>query len=307
MKYLLAVCIGAFLVLGSISFGKNICLNESPITADVSRKQSLQLDIVTNGTGMTAVPLSQIGGNFDKLTYLGISSATININGTWLKVEDAILGGYISVDEIISYARFDARNGFCEEIAESENGLTKFTYRYSDFDLMYIYDLYETPDGEQHLISEIAICELERSPSFLYMDDETGKPIDYENWGLLFDVMEVYPDRIIVKCTQSGGQQIGDLIVRSFVLYEKNPDGETEEYIEPLVDEFLGESDPNIVVCKEGTTELSISFLHQYGELSAGEYVLYFIVKDEYSEDMQHSLMRNYYDEQFFAVPFTID
>ena len=302
------VLIVSLSVFCGVILGCNLNLFEYSVPENKDMEPNLCINVaIDSNEGLSEISLTELGENYDKITYLGISGAMIDIDGTILNLEDAILDEYISIDEIISCARLDAQSGFCEEIAESENGLTKFTYRYPDFDLMCIYDLYETPDGEQHLISEFGICEPKRTPSFLYMDDATGKPIDYEDWGLNFSVVETRPNSITMECIQSGGQQMGELLLRSYILYKKNPDGESEDYIEPLIDEFMGESDPNITIRKESTTEISIDFSHLYGELPTGNYVIYLIINDQYSDDALHPLMRNYYDEQFFGVTFSIE
>lgn len=242
----------------------------------------------------------------NKITYLGISDVLINIDGTTWKLEDAVNERKISSNEMIAYARSDVNNGFCEEKWESQNGLAKFTYRYPEYDIVYIYDVYETPDGKQHVISEFAVCAPDRSPSFYYVDEETGKPLDYENWGLNFDVVEANGAEIMLRCTQQGGQQIGKLCIEYYDLYRRNIEDGTEEYIDPLADDFLGESNVNCDITMNGETDIVLDLSKQYSELTTGEYIVYLSVKDQYSEGDEHSLMRNYYDRQRFAVSFTV-
>lgn len=289
---------------GSVALTHSV--TDDPVTAE-STLPNLQLHVTADkNAGLTTIPAEQLGGNNCQISYLGISNVTIDLKGKAWNLEDAIREGYTSIDQMISCARLDASVGFCKEIPKSKNGLTKFTYRYPEFDLLYINDLYETPDGEQHLISEFGICESGRTLSFLYMNDETGKPIDYEDWGLNFAVSEVHPTGITIKCTQSGGQQVGNLMVRNYILYKKNRDTDAEEFMEPLVDEFQGESNLNIAVKRESTTEISIDFSHLYGELSAGSYVLYLVVDDQYNRDELHPFMRKFHDEQLCGVAFAI-
>lgn len=300
--------------LGGFLLGKNFTPAASPSSipgdglAEEANGQNLHISVtVDNAAGLTAVPVAGSEGNWDKITYLGISQAEISVDGASLKLEDAIREGRISVDQIVAQAKLDANAGFCEEISESKNGLTRFTYRYPEYDLLYIYDVYELPDGEQKLISEFGLCESKRTPSFLYMNDETGKPIDYEDWGLDFEITEVSSTGITLKCGQSGGQQIGDLKVRFYDLYQKNTETNAEEFMEPLVDEFQGESDLDIQINREGVTEMSIDFTHLHGELPAGDYVIYLTIEDEYNENETHPLMKNFRDTQLYGIAFTID
>lgn len=263
--------------------------------------------IIDNKAGLTTISAEQSGKNHaDNITYLGISDVSIDIDGKTWELEDAIHAGTISVDEMIFYVRSDAKNGFCEETAKSNNGLARFTYRYPEFDIIYIYDIYETPDQKQHIISEFAICAPDRSPSFLYVDEESGKPIDYEDWGLIFEVVQMNGSEITLKCTQQGGQQIGKLIVEYYDLYKINTEDKTETHIEPLIDDFSGEFNTNSHVVMEGTTDIVLDLSEKYGKLSDGDYIIYFTVKDQYNEGDTHSLMRNYYDRQRFGVPFAI-
>ncbi len=298
--------------LGGFFLGKNHTPVESPgsVTEDaLSEKadgQKLHISVtVDKAAGLTAVPVAE--GDWDKITYLGISEATIAVDGANLKLDNAIREGRISVDQIVSRAKLDAKAGFCAELSESKNGLTRFTYRYPEYDLLYIYDVYETPDGEQNLISEFGICEPERTPSFLYMNDETGKPIDYEDWGLDFEISEIRSDGITLNCAHYGGQQLGDLYVRFYNLYKKDAETHAEEFMEPLIDEFRGESNLDILINREGETEIPVDFTHLHGELPAGDYVIYLMIDDVYNKEEVHPLMRNYYDNQFFGLPFTID
>lgn len=318
-SFFLIVIIAFIFGLGGFFLGKNSrtsapetdVTEETPSTEESSTAaESPTWNLLLHATvdkeyGMTSIPVEQPGWNHSKITYLGVSNVTIDIDGMPVKLEDAIGEGYVSFDQILSYARLDASMGFCKEISESENGLAKFTYRYPEFDLMYIYDIFEAPSGKQHLISEFGICASGRSPSFLYMDDETGKPIDYENWGLTFEVSEKSPTNIQIKCTQSGGQQVGNLIVNYYNLYKKNADA--EEFMNPLVDDSQGLSHLGNAINMENTTDIFIDFSHLYGELSAGGYVLYLAIEDQYSKEDLHPLMRNFHDEQFFGIGFTIE
>ena len=56
----------------------------------------------------------------------------------------------------------------------------------------------------------------------------------------------------------------------------------------------------------DGGSDIILDLSKKYGDLAAGEYVVYLSVKDRYSESDGHPLMRNYYDRQRFAVSFAV-
>lgn len=305
--YVLCVCI-IFLAVAlckDLRVGKNIDVGGNSeqnllIYATVDRSQGMKT--IANGSNKTN---EEYGTN--KVTLLGVGNVTIGIGDNVIPLEEAISMEYISTEIMIAYARMDAKEGFCEEISESNNGLTRFIYRYPEVDLVYIYDIYETPNQKQYLISELAICAPGRSPSFLYIDEETGEPIDYEDWGICFEVLEINQAGLMIKCTQNGGQQIGKLIVEYYELYRINTEDGQEEYVDRLTDDFFGESNINCIVDMGGTTDIFIDFLQQYGEIPSGDYYVYLTVKDEYSENDVLPLMKNYYDEQRFRIQIRIE
>lgn len=264
-------------------------------------------------SGFTTIPLEQ--GNFKSITYLDIENVTIDIDGTSMKLEDALREGRTSVDELIADARQDASLGLCHEVAESKNGLTEFTYHYGEFNLRYIYDLYETPKDGQRLITDFLIYEARSEPQFLPVDAQTGDFIDYEDWGLRFEISDLNPSGITITCCQSGGQQIGELNVGGVILSKKDPNTQALEQVQPLTEEaqpvpFTGSKhwspNPEGFLNMGGTTELSFDFARLYGQLPAGDYVLSLQIVDLYDEEDVHPLMRNYHDEQWYDIEFTI-
>ena len=152
----------------------------------------------------------ELGGNFsEKLIYnFNITSVTIDIDGQSMPLNEALRDGFITEEEIFCDARLDAREGFCEETCESLNGLTNFTFAYPDYNLRLLYDIYESPSGEQRLISEMVIYEKNviLLPCHLFVDEETGDIYDREDWGLSFEITEVSPTGLTLRCTQSGAR-----------------------------------------------------------------------------------------------------
>ena len=305
-----ALLISIFFAGNHLDFLKSDALSGKVTIAEDTAEQNLCISFVNNIDSFFNIPLEQ--GNYKGVTCYGIENVTIKIGGISINLEDALMEGYISVDEIIAYARQDASLGFCNEVAKSKNGLTEFTYHYQEFRLRYIYDLYETPDGRERLVTGCLIYGNGFDPHFLpEIDDETRKYIDYEDWGLLFEVLKSEPDVITVKCSQSGGQQMGALIVEDSILFKQNPNTLDLEQVQLLTEEWTEsdywESTPNRFLTMDGTKELVFDFSQLYGQLCTGDYVLHLQILDWYNEDDMHPLMRNYYDEQWYEITFTIE
>lgn len=284
---------------------------ESVPAASETAVQNLCMEVTVGDlSDYTAIPLELPGERCTEIVYRGLNDVTIDIDGTSMKLEDAIQEKHISIDQIISAARKDAAYGICEEIAKSYNSLTKYVYRYPKYELVYIHDVYETPTGQQ-LISEFSVCTrgIQQFPADYrntYRNEKTGTPVDYEYWGLSFAVTEADSSGITIECTQSKGQQIGDLVTDFFSVVQRSID-DSGKITETRVKNGSAETVPSFLINMDDTTEISIDFSSMYGELPAGDYAVYFLIRDEYSEDEVHPLMRNYYDQQLFVIPFTIE
>ena len=246
----------------------------------------------------------ELGGNFsEKLIYnFNITSVTIDIDGQSMPLNEALRDGFITEEEIFCDARLDAREGFCEETYESLNGLTNFTFAYPDYNIRLLYDIYESPSGEQRLISEMVVYEKDTglAPCHLFVDDETGEIYDLEDWGLSFEITEVSPTGMTIRCTHSGGQQIGQLEATGYYL------SSNELFL--LLNDGSESSPPmdNVVFKDDDVTEFTLDWAEPYGQLSSGEYRIMLYVHDVYDESQKHPLMRNFYDTQIYNLDFTI-
>lgn len=137
-------------------------------------------------------------------------------------------------------------------------------------------------------------------PCHLFVDEETGDIYDREDWGLNFEITEVSPTGMTIRCTHSGGQQIGQLEI---VDYSLSHDG---KYLllndgfefSPLTD--------HVVLKADDVTEFTFDWSEPYGQVSSGEYELVLWIKDIYDESQKHPLMRNFYDTQIYTVRFTV-
>ena len=265
----------------------------------ISDKRRLRIDLtVDDNAQFTNIMPEQLGGNFDnKITYLDVRNVSIEINGAFYHLEDAIREGDISVEEIFAFARIDARNGFCEEKTHTHNGLTHFIYRYPLFDLRLTYDVYSTPDGMEHLINELYVCKNAYSLATTYY------PLDREDWGLDFSVLGLTSNTITLACTQSDGQQLGNLVVE----YYHIRDAETGNMISQKAGTTQADSgQPQTVISENSTSVITIDWSETYGELPEGSYIMRLKIADIFKPEQVHPLMQDFYDLQGYDIPFVI-
>ena len=255
------------------------------------------------------IPQEQLGGNFcNDITYHQLSNVSIDIGGTSVKLEDAIRDGLITAEEITAYARIDARNGICKETYSSNNGLSRFAYTYSDFEVEIVHDIYETPDGQQHLIQQIGFYppNISRNFSHSYIDDTSpyGYSIAREDWGIEFEITEVTGSGLVLAYTQSGGQQIGQLSLQNYIILSE--DG-TLPKLDSADDTPILERPPVSELQMNAQGEIEFDWQATYGNLPSGEYTLHLYVYDIYDESQVHPLMRNFTDNQRYTLTFSVE
>lgn len=242
------------------------------------------------------------GGNYASVTLYNLSDVTIDLGGETVALRDALEKNRISGDELVALARLDAAQGVCNEAVKSKNGLTEFTYHYPEFSLHCVYDIYETPDGKQHLIKDLSLYGTKNTPEYSYAFDKDGQPIDYENWGLEFRISEVNSKGMRLTCSQSGGQQLGALSLELALLSKAGTD--QYEPIDPIIPK--GETAAASEINMGGITEISFDFEKTYGVLPAGDYELTLQVADRYDKNALSTLTRKYHDTQWYSIAFTI-
>ena len=315
MKKAIGILLVCLLVLSAFFLGRSLGSGETAAEDGLS-KRNLRLSATTDRNEPDKViPLAQ--GNFPEAHYWSVKDVTVQLDGTRMPLEDALREGLVTVDDVIASVREDAAVGRCKESSQSKNGLAVFRYHYPAFNLQSLYDIYETPDGWQHRITDFSVYGIGRDPGYsIGWDEETGDPIDYEDWGLTFTVTQLSPSGVTLECAQSGGQQFGRLNVAGLMLSRKNPDTQDWERVEPLdasigADIYKAYSEitpkPEDDLAMGGTKELTYDLEAMFGRLTAGEYEISLKIVDCYDEADVPPLSRNFYDVQWYTVKeFTV-
>lgn len=301
MKHMNLRC-KAFMVLLIVLFTVSVlcgCARVFPSAKAASDPvPKLQLAI-TLGSGQVLTP-EDLENNYDgNITYVGLNTVDIQLGDKNLPLADAIKNGEVTVEELIAWARIDARYDLCTETFESKNGLAQFYYTYPEFQLGLIYDVYETPDGESHLIKQFSVRALNQDPSTPAFPKADGTGfLDDEDWGLTFEVPEATSTSVKVKCTQKDGQQVGTLHVQDYILYSTTEEGKIYFDKEKTAQ--------GIPLNMDGTTDFSIDWKDAFGELPKGDYAIRLTLEDVYDPADIHPLIRKYHDQQFYEVKFSV-
>lgn len=275
-------------------------------SVDLEDERTLRLDMEVSEDAYTEFTPDQLSGNIDgTLTYVDVTNVSIAVDGSVLHLEDAIRDGRISLEELVASARIDARHGFCEEKTKTKHSLTIFLYQYPEFDLRVIYDVYKSPDGTEHLLKDFDVCADANTYVSIFTDD-AGNRLDQEDWGLAIEVVACSPCSITLWCTQSGGQQIGQLVADFFYLDHAGP--HTEESAVPLLEGVVSTEQfhPKPIIQRNATSEITLDWTNLYGTLAPGDYVMTLKVTDKYDPADVHPLMENFVDTESFLLEFTV-
>lgn len=298
----LMFCIG----ICGYQIGKKHHANENSIEASpsLSEQSSRQLSIsAVRSASSSFFPAEEMGKKFNgKLSYYGVTDVTIDINGEAIALETALKNQQVTPEELFHLARTDAANGVCTEFYTSDLGLSKFFYSYPKFELMLTYDIFEAANGEQQLINEVAVCSWnyhKKAEQGLLQSEVTSLSSIYrEDWGIEFKVMSVSPSQIKLLCTQSGGQQVGELNIISYTI-QKVDDADTNLNSDSI--EFSPITIPSN--CK---SEQTIIWPTKYNTLPSGTYQLLLIIQDNYNPTQIHPLIKKYTNKQEYIIKFDI-
>ena len=174
--------------------------------------------------------------------------------------------------------------------------MTHFIYVYPGYKLYAAYDLYETPDGKQHLVNELVFAAKSSNLTFSYED------LDQEDWGLTFQVSQADAHSVTLTCTQKGGQQAGKLVLEVYHIFDENyAELETKKTITDVKD-FLSP----VSLPMNGSDSFTIHWEDLYGTLPKGTYRMDLHIQDDYEKSQLHPLQEKFHDNQRYWVSFDI-
>ncbi len=293
---IIGLTLAAVLLLGiGFAIGRNDEKKTVLVAPTESTAPRLIISAVHADSEYTSEKIQQTNDGTSDLDFccIGLTDVTIDLGGNVMDLGNALREGKTSLSEISFLAQSDSQSGFCTEGWKSKNGLAEFRYSYPDFDLWIVDDIYETPDGLQHLIRGITLCQPDSDVAFLHNE------LDQEDWGIEFSVAEASQTEITLNYTQSGGQVLGQLMTYGYAISRLNP----MEGIALLDNAPLQEQKP---ISMNGQGTLCLDIETYFGALPAGQYGMYLYLQDAYNEEDVPPLTRNYHDVQCYWIEFTV-
>ena len=293
---IIGLILAAVLLLGiGFAIGRNDEKKTVLFAPTESTAPRLIISAVHADSEYTSEKIQQTNDGTSDLDFccIGLTDVTIDLGGNVMDLGNALREGKTSLSEISFLAQSDSQSGFCTEGWKSKNGLAEFRYSYPDFDLWIVDDIYETPDGLQHLIRGITLCQPGSDVAFLHNE------LDQEDWGIEFSVAEASQTEITLNYTQSGGQVLGQLMTYGYAISRLNP----MEGIALLDNAPLQEQKP---ISMNGQGTLCLDIETYFGALPAGQYGMYLYLQDAYNEEDVPPLTRNYHDVQCYWIEFTV-
>lgn len=293
---IIGLILAAVLLLGiGFAIGRNDEKKTVLVAPTESTAPRLIISAVHADSEYTNEKIQQTNDGTSDLDFccIGLTDVTIDLGGNVMDLGNALREGKTSLSEISFLAQSDSQSGFCTEGWKSKNGLAEFRYSYPDFDLWIVDDIYETPDGLQHLIRGITLCQPGSDVAFLHNE------LDQEDWGIEFSVAEASQTEITLNYTQSGGQVLGQLMTYGYAISRLNP----MEGIALLDNAPLQEQKP---ISMNGQGTLCLDIETYFGALPAGQYGMYLYLQDAYNEEDVPPLTRNYHDVQCYWIEFTV-
>ena len=293
---IIGLILAAVLLLGiGFAIGRNDEKKTVLVAPTESTAPRLIISAVHADSEYTSEKIQQTNDGTSDLDFccIGLTDVTIDLGGNVMDLGNALREGKTSLSEISFLAQSDSQSGFCTEGWKSKNGLAEFRYSYPDFDLWIVDDIYETPDGLQHLIRGITLCQPGSDVAFLHNE------LDQEDWGIEFSVAEASQTEITLNYTQSGGQVLGQLMTYGYAISRLNP----MESIALLDNAPLQEQMP---ISMDAKGSLTLDIETYFGTLPAGQYGMYLYLQDTYSEEDIPPLTRNFHDTQCYWIEFTV-
>lgn len=261
---------------------------------------------VTEAEGESSDVISENDSEIFCVTYMDLSDVALLWQGNQVPLEQMIREDALSVPEILACAKRDAKNGYCQEYFTMQNSITQFNYCYPECELRITYDVYDTPANGWVLINEMIVTrsgKMKNVGNSYYVDESSlwGYFLDREDWGLTFTVTETSSTEITVDYTHEKNQEIGQLWLEDYALYDYDPDTGEQNYLTQV---NLSRGGGGIELTEGGT--FTLNWENAVGTLEPGKYVLRATVSDHYDPEQVHPLMENFYDKQSYHMTFEI-
>lgn len=269
------------------------------LTISLSNGQYLRIDAEAED-GAKHTEILPAGSGSDcrtEIHYVDVCDVRIEVDGMVYYLEDAIREELISLEQIYAYSSIDAHLGYCETFTKVRSGLTFLVFRYPEYELRFTYDYYFLPDGEHRFVNELYISKNR------YDVNSSANRVVQEDWGVTFEVSEANSSSITLRCTQSGGQQLGELITDYFYIESVQEQGSI-----PGLNGFAdtGSYQPKIVIPRGSVSEITLDWTDIYGELPPGDYWMSLKVSDVYDPAGTQPLMSKFETHQSYTIPFVI-
>lgn len=232
-----------------------------------------------------------------ELHYVDVCDVRVEVDGTVYYLEDAMREERIWLEQIYADSRIDASFGYCETFTKVRYGLSFLVFRYPEYELRFTYDDYSLPNGEHRLVNELYISQNR------YDVDSGDNRVVPEDWGVTFEVREVDSSSITLRCTQSGGQQLGELIVDLFFI-DPAREGDSIPRLDGNTD--IDSYQPKTIISRDTVSEITLDWTDIYGELPPGDYWMSLRVRDAYDPADTHPVMSKFESRQSYTIPFVI-
>lgn len=292
--WILCILLLVLSAAGGFFLGRNVHPAAEAVGQDEESQRKLWIAVTQSEDAYTVISLDDLGEG--ELVYEDVTDVNILLDGEKIPLEEAIRNRMVSVPELIGWARTDAQNGLCKEFSETDNGLTEFMYHYIGCNVSTFYDILDAPDGSQHLIQRLSIqspfssCSVKNMIFF----DDVGNLLDREDWGITLEVEDVTPTGITLRFTQSGGQQVGRLQTRYYILSSAE------------IRQELPYGEYAMEITENGDTLYTLDWSETWGALPSGTYQISVEVRDVYDESQMHPLIRKFHNGQFYGLDFEI-
>lgn len=252
-----------------------------------------------------------LGGAWDG--YIGmfqLDAVNLSIGGKSVPLDLALKARETTVEALIAQAFADARTGVCTRADWEDKGLSRFDFRYDNFDMTVTQDVCKTPTREKITVQDVAFYPAGTAAAQgigQYLYDKDGSLIDRyaEDWGLTIQAAAVTSSAVILDITQKKGQQIGTIVADHYSLLGKDGTSQGPEKI-CTAEEFGPLLTLDAPITLNGKTQLTIDWSAAYGSLPAGEYTLALTFRDDFTQQDLHPLMEDYEDQTRLFVPFTV-